>query len=41
MNTDLVDRDLKTTEELRKAFLKYKDNKDLFKDALLFRKIGK
>jgi hypothetical protein len=38
LNTDLVDDELKTTEELRKAFLKHKDNKDLFKDPVVFRK---
>ena len=38
LNTDLVDDDLKTTEELQKAFLKHKDNKDLFKDLGVFRK---
>jgi hypothetical protein len=38
LNTDLVDDDLKTTGELRKAFLKHKDNKDLFKRPRVFRK---
>jgi hypothetical protein len=38
LNTDLVKDDLKTTEELRKAFLTHKDNKDLFKDLGVFRK---
>jgi len=38
LDTDLVNDDLKTTDELRKAFLKHKDNKDLFKDPGVFRK---
>ena len=41
LNTDLVDKDLKTTDGLRKAFLKHEDNKDLFKDPGFFRKIKK
>jgi len=41
LNTDLVDDDLKTTDGLRKAFLKHKDNKELFKDPGVFRKIKK
>lgn len=41
MNTDLIDDDLKTTDELREAFLKHKDNKDLFKYPGVFRKIKK
>jgi hypothetical protein len=39
LNTDLVDGNLKTTDELRKAFLKHKDNKELFKNPGVFRKI--
>jgi hypothetical protein len=38
---EIVGRDLKTTDELREAFLKHKDNKDLFKDSLVFRRIEK
>lgn len=38
LNTDLVNKDLKTAEELRKAFLKHKDNKDLFQNPGVFRK---
>ena len=38
LDTDLVNDDLKTTDELRKAFLKHKDNKDLFKGPGVFRK---
>lgn len=38
LDTDLVNDDLKTTEELHKAFLKHKENKDLFKDPGVFRK---
>ena len=38
LNTDLVDKDLKTTDELQKAFLQHKDNNDLFIDPELFRK---
>ncbi len=41
LNTDLVDDALKTTDELRKAFLKHKDNKELFKNPGVFRKIKK
>ena len=39
LNTDLVDDDLKTTDELRKAFLKQKDKKELFTDPGMFRRI--
>jgi hypothetical protein len=39
LNTDVVDDALKTTAELRNAFLKHKHNKDLFKDPAVFRKI--
>ena len=39
LNTELVEADLKTTEELRKAFLKHKGNKDLFKDPGVFRRM--
>jgi len=39
LNTDLVDTDLKTTDELREAFLKHKDNKDLFDNPETFRRI--
>ena len=39
LNTDLVDDDLKTTDQLRKAFLKHKDNKELFRNPGVFRKI--
>jgi hypothetical protein len=38
LDTDLVNDDLKTTDELRKAFLKHKDSKDLFKNPGVFRK---
>lgn len=38
LDTDLVNDDLKTTEELHKAFLKHKENKDLFKNPGVFRK---
>jgi hypothetical protein len=41
LNTDLVDDNLKTSDELRKGFLKHKDNKELFKDPGVFRKIKK
>ena len=39
MNADLVDDDLKTTNELLEAFLKHKDNKDLFNNPGVFRKM--
>lgn len=41
LNTDLVDDALKTSAELRQAFLKHKDNKELFEDPGVFRKIKK
>jgi hypothetical protein len=41
LNTDLVDDDVKSSEALRKAFLKHKDHKDLFQDPGRFRKIEK
>ena len=41
LNTDLVDDDLKTTEELKKIFLKHSKNKNLFIDPGVFRKIEK
>ena len=39
LNTDLVDNALKTTDELVHAFLKQKDNEELFSHPELFRKI--
>ena len=39
LNTDLVDNGLKTTESLVQAFLKYKDNKDLFINSVRFKQI--
>jgi len=41
LNTDLVDDSLKTTDGLREAFLKHKENKELFNDPNVFRKIKK
>lgn len=41
LNTDLVDDSLKTTDGLREAFLKHKEDKELFKDPGVFRKINK
>jgi hypothetical protein len=41
LNTNLVNHDLKDSEALKKAFLKHKDNKDLFRDPGRFRKIEK
>lgn len=41
LNTDLVDDDLKTTDELRKAFIEHIDNKGLFKNPGVFRRIMK
>ncbi|MCD4721887.1 MAG: hypothetical protein K8S13_18810 [Desulfobacula sp.] len=41
LNTDLVDDSLKTTDGLREAFLKHKENKELFNDPGVFRKIKK
>ena len=38
LNTDLVKDDLKTTNALREAFIKHKDNKDLFKYPEVFKK---
>jgi len=38
LNADLVDNAFKTTGLLREAFLKQKDNKELFKNAGVFRK---
>ena len=40
LNTDLVARDLQDGAGLRQAFLKNKDNKDLFHDPGRFRKIN-
>lgn len=39
LNTDLVDKDLQDSAKLRQAFLKNKDNKELFKDPGKFRRI--
>ena len=39
LNADLVDNDLKTTCELRKAFQKQKDKKKLFTGPEMFRRI--
>ncbi len=39
LNMDLVDEDLKESEALKKAFLKHKDNKDLFIEPGKFRKV--
>ncbi len=39
LNTDLVDEDLETSEAIRQAFVAHKDNKDLFTNPMLFRKI--
>ncbi len=41
LSTDLVDDDLKTSESLKKAFLKHKDDPDLFRDPGRFRKVEK
>jgi len=41
LNTDLVDDDLKTTDKLVQAFLEQKDNKELFTDPGLFRRVKK
>jgi hypothetical protein len=38
LNSELVHPELKTTEELRAAFLTHTGNKDLFKDPAVFRK---
>ena len=39
LNTDLVSDDLKTTDELREAFLKHKDDKDLFVQPGVFARV--
>ena len=39
LDTDLVDDALKTTDELVRAFLEQKDNKELFTDPGLFRRV--
>jgi hypothetical protein len=39
LNTDLVDKDLGDTASIKQAFLKNKDNKDLFSNPGKFRKI--
>lgn len=39
LNTDLVDKDLRNTVSIRHAFLKNKDNKDLFSNPGKFRRI--
>ena len=39
LNTDLVDKNLQDSASLRQAFLKHKDNKDLFKNPGTFRRI--
>ena len=41
LNIDVVDKDLQTTPELRQAFLKHKEDEDLFKEAARFKKAGK
>lgn len=41
LNTDLVDDDVKDSEALKKAFLKHRGDKDLFRDPGKFRKIEK
>jgi len=41
LNSDLIDDKLKTTEELREAFLKHKDHKELFVDPGKFRRLDK
>ncbi len=41
LNADLVDDAFKTTDLLREAFLKHKDNKELFKNTGAFRKTKK
>ena len=38
INTDLVSDDLKDTEALKRAFLKHKDDKDLFINPVKFKK---
>lgn len=39
LNTDLVDDDLKTTQALVQAFLKHRDDNDLFADPVRFRRL--
>ena len=39
LNTDLVDKDLRDTASIRQAFLKNKDNKDLFRNPGKFRRV--
>lgn len=39
LNFNLIDDKLKTTEELREAFLKHKDHKDLFREPVKFRRL--
>ena len=39
LNTDLVDKNLQDSAGLRQAFLKHKDNKDLFTNPGKFRKV--
>ena len=39
LNTDLVDKDLRDTASIRQAFLKSKDNKDLFTNPGKFRRV--
>ena len=39
LNTDLVDEDLETSEAIRQAFVAHKDDKDLFTNPVMFRKI--
>jgi hypothetical protein len=39
LNNDLVNKDLTTSEELRQAFLKNKDNKELFYNPGRFKKV--
>ena len=39
LNTDLVDKNLQDSASLRQAFLKHKDNKDLFTNPGKFRKV--
>lgn len=39
LNTDLVDKDLRDTASIKQAFLKNKDNKDLFRNPGKFRRV--
>jgi len=39
LNTDLVDRDLRDTDSIKQAFLKNKDNKNLFTNPGKFRRV--